>query len=154
MIKTILCYALGLSMAVLALGAQSATPAKKAPVKKTAARKGAAKKPAATTVASTRGKNGKKGTPAPRTTWRNRQTAPSPERYKEIQDALVAKGYLKPEDTGGGWNQNSTDGLKRFQGEQNLDASGRINSLSLIALGLGPKHEATANKPAETPQDR
>lgn len=37
-------------------------------------------------------------TTAPRTTWRYRQMAPSPERYKEIQDALVSKGYLKPEE--------------------------------------------------------
>lgn len=75
--------------------------------------------------------------------------APTPERFKEIQDALVAKGYLKPEDVAGGWNQTSMDALKRFQGEQNIEASGKINSLSLIALGLGPKHDSNLTKPAE-----
>lgn len=89
----------------------------------------------------------------PATTWRNRQLAPTPERYKEIQDALVAKGYLKPEDASGGWNQNSVDALKRFQGEQNIESTGKINSLSLIALGLGPKRDAAPAKPAaEAPQ--
>jgi hypothetical protein len=128
--RTLLCYVLAASMTVLAFGAQSTAAKKKAPTKKTAARKSTTKK---------------KSAPAKKTTWRNRQMAPTPERYKEIQDALVAKGYLKPEDTGGGWNQNSVEALKRFQGEQKLDPSGKINSLSLIALGLGPKREPVAS---------
>jgi hypothetical protein len=83
-----------------------------------------------------------------RVTWRNRQLAPTPQRYKEIQDALAAKGYLNPEDANGTWNQASMDALKRFQAGQNLDSTGKINSLSLIALGLGPRHEPAAPKPA------
>jgi len=75
------------------------------------------------------------------TTWRNRQLAPTPARYKEIQSALVSKGYLQPEDAHGSWNQASIDALKKFQRGQNLESTGKINSLSLIALGLGPKHE-------------
>jgi hypothetical protein len=70
------------------------------------------------------------------------QAAPSPERYKEIQEALVAKGYLPPEQATGQWNDASVDALKRFQADQKIDSNGRINSLSLIALGLGPKHES------------
>jgi hypothetical protein len=66
---------------------------------------------------------------------------PTAERYHEIQSALVAKGYLNPEQATGAWDQNSIDALKRFQAEQKLDASGKITSLSLIALGLGPKHD-------------
>ena len=84
---------------------------------------------------------GGKKAPVKRTTWRNRQLAPSPERYKEIQGALAAKGYLKPEDANGSWNQASVDALTRFQSEQNLGSTGKINSLSLIALGLGPRHD-------------
>jgi len=42
------------------------------------------------------------------------------------------------------------EALKRFQASQNIDANGKINSLSLIALGLGPKREAAA-KPAAVP---
>ncbi|HWB85218.1 MAG TPA: peptidoglycan-binding protein [Bryobacteraceae bacterium] len=87
-----------------------------------------------------------------RTTWRNRQTTPTPERYKEIQDALVAKGYLQPEEATGSWNQTSVGALKKFQADQNIDDSGKINSLSLIALGLGPKHDAPAQTKPQVPQ--
>jgi len=141
----ILTYALAAALAAFAYGAQQSAPAKKAPAKKKA-------------TASASGHKATKGTAkkaAPRTTWRNRQTVPSPERYKEIQDALVAKGYMRPEDVGSGWNQTSVDALKRFQGDQKIDNSGKINSLSLIALGLGPKHDANPSKaPDAGPQDR
>ena len=33
---------------------------------------------------------------------------------------------------------DSVDALKRFQADQNLMPDGKINSFSLIALGLGP----------------
>jgi hypothetical protein len=82
------------------------------------------------------------------TTWRNRQLAPTPDRYKEIQQALVTKGYLNSEEATGGWNQSSVDALKRFQTDQKIEASGKINSLSLIALGLGPKRDTASSKPA------
>jgi hypothetical protein len=36
--------------------------------------------------------------------------------------------------------------MKRFQAEQTLESTGRIDSLSLIALGLGPKHDAAVPK--------
>jgi hypothetical protein len=99
--------------------------------------------------------NRKKGAPVKAVTWRNRQLSPSSDRYKEIQAALAAKGYLQPEQTSGSWDQNSTDALKRFQAEQNLDSSGKINSLSLIALGLGPKHDALPTQIATpAPEDR
>jgi len=68
--------------------------------------------------------------------------APTADRYREIQQALVSKGYLASEEATGTWNQSSIDALKRFQTQQNLDPSGKINSMSLIALGLGPKHDA------------
>jgi len=150
-------------------------PAKKTPARKKAARKKgptarkataksptaankkpagtAAKRPAtastgrpgtATRSASARNRKstGKRGV-----TWRNRQTSPSPDRYREIQGALASKGFLQPEDATGTWNQTSTDALKRFQKEQNLDSNGKINSLSLIALGLGPHHDSAPPPP-------
>jgi hypothetical protein len=97
---------------------------------------------------TTASKSGKK---APvRTTWRNRQTEPTPERYKQIQDTLVAKGFLNPEDASGTWGQSSADALKKFQSAQNIESTGKINSLSLIALGLGPKRDSgVAVKPPE-----
>jgi hypothetical protein len=127
------------AMIILAWGADGAVPVKKTPTKS------AAKK---STASAHRG--GKKA-PVSRVTWRNRQLAPTPDRYKEIQGALAAKGYLKPEDANGSWNQASADGLKRFQSEQNIESTGKINSLSLIALGLGPKHETPAVPIKPTP---
>jgi len=89
-----------------------------------------------------------------RTVRRSYQQAPTPERYREIQQALVSKGYLKSEPNGE-WNQDSQDALKRFQAEQNLTPDGKLNSLSLIALGLGPKrltaqHTPSASAPPKT----
>jgi hypothetical protein len=85
-------------------------------------------------------------TKRPATVWRSRQLAPTPTRYKEIQQALAAKGYLKPEDATGKWDDSSVEALKKFQSEQNLDVTGKINALSLIALGLGPKHDTASSQ--------
>src|SRR5579872_3610765 len=142
--RQLLCYVVAVVMVILTMTADAATATKKkksttashkAPAKKGTPKKGATKK-----------------APAKKTTWRNRQLTPTPERYKEIQQALVAKGFLNPEDASGSWNQASADSLKKFQSAQNLEPSGKINSLSLIALGLGPKREAQPTKPAESPQ--
>ncbi len=68
---------------------------------------------------------------------------PTPDRYKEIQQALADKGYFGgPVD--GNWGPSSTDALKRFQHDQNLIEDGKVGSLSLIALGLGPKRGTAA----------
>ncbi len=75
------------------------------------------------------------------------QPQPSPERYQQIQSALAAKGYYKGEPNGQ-WNADSADALKRFQTDQNLTADGKLNSLSLIALGLGPKRITAQATPA------
>jgi Putative peptidoglycan binding domain len=66
------------------------------------------------------------------------QAVPSSDRYKEIQGALVTKGYLKTPATGV-WDQDSQDATRRFQADQNLDATGKLTSRTLISLGLGPK---------------
>jgi N-acetyl-anhydromuramyl-L-alanine amidase AmpD len=71
------------------------------------------------------------------------QAAPTPERYKEIQQALASKGYLTPDQATGQWDSASADALKHFQADQKIDSTGKINSLSLIALGLGPKHDTS-----------
>jgi len=77
-----------------------------------------------------------------RQTWRNRQLQPTQQRYKEIQEALASKGYIKTEPNGN-WDQESIEALRKFQQDQKLEPTGKIDSLSLIALGLGPKHEAS-----------
>ncbi|HXG33001.1 MAG TPA: peptidoglycan-binding domain-containing protein [Bryobacteraceae bacterium] len=75
--------------------------------------------------------------------WRLGQQQPTPERYREIQEALIARGYLEGPATGV-WGPESVEALRRFQQDNHLDATGKINSLSLIALGLGPKRDSTA----------
>jgi hypothetical protein len=95
--------------------------------------------------AASKGKHGKKAVAS-----KPRQQAPSADRYREIQQALADRGYFNgPVD--GNWNKESVDALKRFQKDQNLTSDGKISSLALIGLGLGPKYEpigAIAAKPA------
>ena len=149
--------------------AKKKTSAKKSTAKKSAttpaAKKGASSatsKKGATSSASKKGPasasakgasgKGKKGAAGPKAvTWRNRQMAPSSDRYREIQSALAARGYLQTDDATGTWNQASIDALKKFQSEQNIDSSGKINSISLIALGLGPRRDAVAAVPKPPP---
>jgi hypothetical protein len=83
----------------------------------------------------------KAGRPAP--TRYYGQNEPTPDRYREIQQALIQRGYMQS-DASGRWDAVSTDALQRFQRDQNLEASGKLDSLSLIALGLGPKRTASA----------
>lgn len=68
------------------------------------------------------------------------QGLPTGDRYTEIQQALVGKGYLEGEPSTS-WGPQYADALKRFQKDQNLPPNGKITSLSLIALGLGPKRD-------------
>jgi hypothetical protein len=86
-----------------------------------------------------------------RASSRVRQTQPTPERYKEIQQALASKGYLTSEPSGA-WNQESADAMRRFQQDQNINPSGKIDSLSLIALGLGPKRPTNSPAGASEPK--
>ncbi len=122
-----------LCLSLVAFHAGATTSHKKKAVSKTqhaaAARHGSKSR----TVASkrTRGKT--------RTPVQHSQAAPTPDRYREIQQALVDKGYLKSEPTGT-WDAGSQDAMKRFQTDQKLDQTGKINARSLISLGLGPKH--------------
>lgn len=81
------------------------------------------------------------------------QMAPTADRYREIQQALIERGFLGGAATGV-WNQESVEALNRFKREQNLKVDGKLDSLSLIALGLGPKRPAdisTANLPLPSP---
>jgi hypothetical protein len=72
------------------------------------------------------------------------QRTPTQERYKEIETALASKGYLTKEPDGA-WGATSIAALKKFQEDQKLEPTGKLTSLSLIALGLGPKYETTAS---------
>ena len=107
------------------------------PKKTVAARKTVTKKRAATTKRS-----------APRTPAVARQGAPTSDRYKEIQQALASKGYLKSEPSGV-WDADSVAAMRQFQTDRKLDPSGKLTAASLIDLGLGP-HSETSPK-VETP---
>lgn len=114
----------------------------------TAKKKTAHKSPKAATSAAkpktgrARGKRGKRlAKKAPARRWT--QQAPSPERYKEIQQALADKGYYKGE-VNGAWGPESVEAMRNYQREQKIEGDGKLNSLSLIGLGLGPKRALTA----------
>jgi peptidoglycan hydrolase-like protein with peptidoglycan-binding domain len=86
----------------------------------------------------TRGRRYARRAPAP-----SYQLHPDPERYQQIQQALADRGYFKGQ-VNGQWSDDSVDALKRFQADQKLDPDGKINALSLIGLGLGPKHDGSS----------
>ena len=115
--------------------------------------KTSAKAPAKTSAkhsAKTSGRHSKtaaKGKKKTEASWRYRQLAPTPDRYKEIQSALAGKGYLN-QPANGVWDAQSADALRHFQQDQNLEPTGKLNSLSLIALGLGARRTTVAAAPA------
>jgi peptidoglycan hydrolase-like protein with peptidoglycan-binding domain len=159
LIPVALSAALGIVCAAYAGTPRAATKASSAPAKSTAAKTGktASNKKAVTAKALT-GKTTAAAAGTPRTTTsksntktskatatsynrRSSQQQPTPERYQEIQQALAARGYFEgPAD--GQWGSASVEALKRFQREQSLTDDGKIGSLSLIALGLGPHRAA------------
>ena len=87
---------------------------------------------------------------APRRRWsrvssrRSRgQQSPTPERYREIQQALADKGFFR-DTPDGEWGPSSVEALKEFQQANNLPPTGKLDALSIIVMGLGPKRDAPA----------
>lgn len=68
------------------------------------------------------------------------QQQPTPERYTEIEQALVDRGYLGNAD--GAWGAESIAALKKFQADQKLPTDGKLGALTLMAMGLGPRRGA------------
>jgi len=101
--------------------------------KKTAGKKASAKSTSKQKQASTRYR-------------RSSQREPTPERYQEIQQSLADKGYFVGP-VNGAWGSDSVDALKRFQRDQNIGDDGKLGSLSLMALGLGPKRGTSGTEP-------
>jgi peptidoglycan hydrolase-like protein with peptidoglycan-binding domain len=100
---------------------------------------------------SVKGNSAKRGSVARRSA--SRQSAPTPDRYMQIQQALADKGYYTGP-VNGVWGADSVAALKKFQEDQNLTVDGKLGSLSLIALGLGPQREPItqfAGKPESNP---
>ena len=71
---------------------------------------------------------------------------PGTDRLREVQQALIDRGYLKAEATGQ-WNAASIDALKKFELDQRVKVDGKIDSKMLIALGLGPKYDSNLSLP-------
>jgi peptidoglycan hydrolase-like protein with peptidoglycan-binding domain len=71
------------------------------------------------------------------------QQQPTPERYREIQQALIDRGYLQEPATGV-WEPDSMVALKKYQTDQKLEATGKLDALSLIRLGLGPQRDVSS----------
>ena len=68
------------------------------------------------------------------------QTRPTKDRYAEIQTALANAGYYSGVKDGN-WNDQSVKALQQFQQDQNLEPTGKIDSLTLIRLNLGPHYD-------------
>jgi len=75
------------------------------------------------------------------------QAAPTPERITEIQEALASKGALNGTPSGK-WDDSTTDALRKFQSSNGLNATGKLDALTLQKLGLGSE---TAGLAAPTP---
>jgi hypothetical protein len=60
---------------------------------------------------------------------------------------MAQQGYATG-DPDGNWNADWMAALKRYQAEKNLPGEGKLNSLTLISLGLGPKR-ATPEEPSK-----
>lgn len=136
--------------------ARGVAPKKSVPTaKKTASKKTASKKTQPKKTGSASGVSPKKSAtkkPAasksrtPTRSWRTAQQTPTTERYREIQHALAGRGYFQGEPTGI-WGPDSAEALKQFQQAQNLKPNGKVDSLSLLALGLGPKRNPAPRAP-------
>ena len=115
----------------LAASAQQTTTKKKTTAKKKVVTKSGSSKASAVKKKSTGKKTASAKKSAPKQGWRSRQLSPEPQRYQEIQSALAEKGYFKGTPTGV-WDSDSQAALRRFQSDQNLEPTGKLDSLSLM----------------------
>jgi peptidoglycan hydrolase-like protein with peptidoglycan-binding domain len=116
----------------------------------TAKAKVAASKARTATKSSPRAGVKRKGSAKAQTVrWVKKPAAPvnpGSERIREVQQALIDRGYLRTEATGS-WNGDSSEALKRFEAEQKVKVDGKIDSKMLISLGLGPKYDTNLSLP-------
>ena len=125
----------------------AATPPKKQAGKKAAVTtkgktaKKAAAKPAAAATGKVKARKGRGPSKPVASAWRSHQLTPTSDRYREIQQSLTEKGYLKTEPNGV-WDANSIDAMRQFQTDNKLSPTGKLSASTLIGLGLGPQHSA------------
>lgn len=71
------------------------------------------------------------------------QTAPTPDRIREIQQALAKTGVYAAEPTGK-WDAATTEAMKSFQASHGLAATGKLDARTLQKLGLGSETTGVA----------
>ena len=64
------------------------------------------------------------------------QKAPTSDRISEIQSALARGGYYQGQPNGK-WDSNTVAALQKFQSDNGMNASGKLDAPSLQKLGLG-----------------
>jgi peptidoglycan hydrolase-like protein with peptidoglycan-binding domain len=89
--------------------------------------------PASSTTAAKKKKSSKKHHASKREPT---QKVPTPERISEIQSALARNGYYQG-NPNGKWDSNTISAIQKFQSENGLSNSGKIDAPSLQKLGLG-----------------
>ena len=75
------------------------------------------------------------------------QKTPTPDRIREIQSALNREGAFGGQPTGK-WDDATVNAMKKFQENQGLNPTGKIDAVTLVKLGLGSD---TAGKGAPIP---
>jgi peptidoglycan hydrolase-like protein with peptidoglycan-binding domain len=75
------------------------------------------------------------------------QAAPTADRISEIQEALAQRGVFSGTPSGK-WDDSTVEAMKKFQASNGLNATGKLDALTLQKLGLGSE---TAGLAAPTP---
>jgi len=65
-----------------------------------------------------------------------KQSAPDSDRITQIQSALTRAGFYQGDATGK-WDADTVAAMQKFQSSNGLDATGKLDALSLQKLGLG-----------------
>jgi len=111
------------------------------------AREPASAQTSTSTTASTTAKKKRASSKSKRKPKVKGQTAPTPDRIKDIQAALQKDGSYEGEPTGK-WDAATIDAMKKYQDKIGVSPTGKIDAVSLNKLGLGSD---TAGKGAPVP---
>ena len=103
--------------------------------------------PGATQASTTTTKKKKSSSKSKKKAKVKGQTAPTPDRIRDIQTALQKDGSYQGEPTGK-WDAATMDAMKKFQNKNSISPTGKIDAVSLNKLGLG---SGTAGKGAPMP---
>jgi murein L,D-transpeptidase YcbB/YkuD len=106
-----------------------------------------ASRPSAAQSSATTTKKKKSSSKSKRKAKVKGQTAPTPDRIRDIQAALQKDGSYQGELTGK-WDAATMDAMKKYQDKNGISPTGKIDAASLNKLGLGSD---TAGKGAPVP---